>query len=129
MFSRISGSLVERGTTTLASAIDARLEEACADDATTYFRIKLAGVAQPDLDLDATALEARVCARFPGATVIDGSAALDYDAIAGEGRTVRAEFVRAMRKRISAAGDAERPTLEAALRYGVLAFTGRAIPR
>jgi molybdopterin-containing oxidoreductase family iron-sulfur binding subunit len=45
-----------------------------------------------------------------------------------EGRTVRAQFVREMRGKIELAPADERPLLERALRYGLLAFADRTIP-
>ncbi|MFI5389584.1 MAG: hypothetical protein ACHQY2_07660, partial [Candidatus Eremiobacterales bacterium] len=66
--------------------------------------------------------------RFPGTRIVDGSAAVDLDAAAREGPTVRSHFVRSMRDRIAAAPVTERPLLEDALRYGMLAFARKSIP-
>ena len=53
--------------------------------------------------------------------------AFDLDAIANEGNTVRAAFVNAMRSRIAEAAGGERPELETALRYGLLAFAKKGL--
>ncbi|HET9342725.1 MAG TPA: metallophosphoesterase [Candidatus Eremiobacteraceae bacterium] len=112
----------------LARAVEDRLASASAGDGAMYCRVRLGGAAQGSLELDAAALEADLAERFPGTRIVDGSAAIDLDAAAREGRTVRAHFVRTMRERIAAAPATERPLLEDALRYGMLAFARKSIP-
>lgn len=112
----------------LARAVEERVAAARAGEGATYCRVRLGGAAQDSLELDAPALEADLGERFPGTRVVDGSAAIDVDAHAREGPTVRAHFIRTMRERIAAAPPAERPLLEDALRYGMLAFARKSIP-
>ena len=90
-----------------------------------FCRLRLVGNAQPTLDLDTGELARELQSQFPGASVEVASAALDIDEAAHEGYTVRAEFVKEMRRRIDAAPEQERPQLERALRYGLLAFAGK----
>ncbi|HEY7992751.1 MAG TPA: metallophosphoesterase [Candidatus Eremiobacteraceae bacterium] len=112
----------------LARAVEERLATATEGDGATYCRVRLGGLAQDSLDLDAASLEDDLAERFPGTRIVDGSAAVDLDAAAREGPTVRAHFVRSMRDRIAAAPVTERPLLEDALRYGMLAFARKSIP-
>jgi len=112
----------------LFDALSARLAEESGGNGITYSRVRLGGEVQPTLDLDVYRLEETLGERFPGMRLVDASATFDYDAIAREGRTVRAEFVREMRTQIERASADERPVLEIALRYGLLAFAGRALP-
>jgi len=112
----------------LSRGVAERIGSTTAGNGVTYCRVRLGGAAQDSLDLDAAALEADLGERFPGTRVVDDSAAIDLDAAAREGRTVRAHFVRTMRERIAAAPAAERPLLEDALRYGMLAFARKSIP-
>lgn len=95
---------------------------------TVYSRVRLIGASQPTLDLDAGTIESDLREGFAGTVVRDESAAFDYDAILREGRTVRSEFVREMQEKIASASDEERPVFENALRFGMLAFSGRKIP-
>ncbi|MBV8222601.1 MAG: metallophosphoesterase [Candidatus Eremiobacteraeota bacterium] len=90
-----------------------------------FCRLRLVGNAPPTLDLDPADLQRELQAQFPGASVEDASAALDADDVAREGYTVRAEFVKEMRRRIASAPSEERPALERALHYGLLAFAGK----
>ncbi len=112
----------------LADALGARLGAEANGGGTVYTRVRLIGEAQQSLDLDAAAVERELAERFPGLRLVDACASFDYDAILRGGRTVLSEFVRVMRERIASAPPDERPTLELALRYGMLAFAGRAIP-
>lgn len=112
----------------LARGTEERVAAASAGVGATYCRVRLGGAAQESLDLDAATLEADLAERFPGIRIVDGSAAIDLDAAAREGRTVRAHFVRTMRERIAGAPTTERPLLEDALRYGMLAFVRKSIP-
>lgn len=112
----------------LADALRDRLSALVDDPATTYCRVRLEGEAQPSLDLDRSELEGQLSERYPGIVLVDESAAFDYEAVLREGKTVRAEFVRTMRRKIAAASELERPLFERALRYGMLAFAGRSIP-
>lgn len=113
----------------LAQALRSHLESAGDWEGTIYSRIRLTGEVQSSLDLDPGALESELGERFPGLKIEDESAAFDLDAVMRQGRTVRTEFVREMRKRIEAAAESEKPQLEKALRYGMLAFADRTIPR
>ncbi|HME81052.1 MAG TPA: metallophosphoesterase [Candidatus Eremiobacteraceae bacterium] len=90
-----------------------------------FCRVRLVGNAPPTLDFDAVDLQRELQADYPGVTVEDASAAVDPDDVANEGYTVRAEFVKEMKRRIEAAPAAERAVLERALRYGLLAFAGK----
>jgi exonuclease SbcD len=112
----------------VADAVRQQLESAADPQATLYFRVRLVGEAQATLDLDPAALESALGERFPGTFVVDECAAFDYDAILRQGHTVRSAFVREMRRRIDTAPDVERPLLERALRYGMLAFAEKMIP-
>lgn len=112
----------------LERAVEEAVAAAAAGDGSTYCRVKLCGAAQESLDLDPFALEADLGERFPGTRVLDESASIDFEAALREGRTVRAQFVRTMLARIASAPPAERPALEAALRYGMLAFARKSIP-
>lgn len=112
----------------LARAVGDRLETTTSGNGATYCRVRLGGAAQESLDLDAAALEDDLGERFPGTKIVDESAAIDLDAAEREGRTVRAHFVRTMRQRIAAAPESERPMLQDALRYGMLAFARKSIP-
>ena len=112
----------------LTDALRARLGGDRDPNSTVYSRVRLIGGSQPTLDLDAVAIESDLRDAFEGTVVRDESAAFDYDLILREGRTVRSEFVRQMREKIASASEAERPVLENALRFGMLAFSGRKIP-
>ena len=112
----------------LERAVDGAIAAANDGDGSTYCRVRLRGAAQESLELDPFALEADLGERFPGTRVVDESASIDYDAALREGRTVRAQFVKSMQERIAAAVPSDRGTLEAALRYGMLAFARKSIP-
>lgn len=112
----------------LERAVADAIAAASTGDGATYCRVRLSGAVQESLDLDPIALEAELGERFPGTRIVDDSASIDYDAALREGRTVRAQFVRAMRERIAQAAPADRAALEAALRYGMLAFARKSIP-
>ena len=112
----------------LAQALRSRLVDECGAEGTAYCRVRLVGEAARTLDLDASEIETTLGEQFAGLVVLDGSAAFDYDAMLRDGKTVRSEFARAMRKRIDEAPDDDRQVLETALRYGMLAFAGKTIP-
>ncbi len=90
-----------------------------------FCRVRLVGNAPATLDLDAADLQRELQTQYPGLTVEDASAAVDPDDVANEGYTVRAEFVKEMKRRIEAAPANEQALLERALRYGLLAFAGK----
>jgi DNA repair protein SbcD/Mre11 len=112
----------------LVDALRARLRDECVPDSTVYCRIRLLGEIASTLDFDLIGIESELSEENPGVTLLDECAAFDYDLVLREGRTVRSEFVRAMRDKIASAPDAERPLYENALRFGMLAFAGRKIP-
>ncbi len=109
----------------LLNAVSGRLRAVVDRPGEVFCRLRLVGNAPPTLDVDGADLQRDLQAQFPGATVEEAFAAIDPDAIAREGYTVRAEFVREMQRRIAAANDAQRPLLERALRYGLQAFAGK----
>lgn len=112
----------------LAGALRARIASAVDDPANVVCRVRLVGAAQHSLDVDASSLQRELAESNEGVVVVDAFAAFDLQAIVDEGRTVRSGFVKHMRDRIDGAGDAERPALERALRYGLLAFAGKNLP-
>jgi DNA repair protein SbcD/Mre11 len=112
----------------LAAALGERIASVVDDPGTAVCRARLVGVAQRTLDVDAASLQRELEERYEGLVVVDAFAAFDLQAIADEGRTVRAGFVRHMQDRIERADEAERATLERALRYGLLAFAGKNLP-
>ena len=109
----------------LARAILDRLNGLASPPGEVFCRMRLVGNAPPTLDLDAAQLQRECAARFPGVTIEDLAAATDPQDAAREGHTVRALFARAMLERIANAGEAEKPTLQLALRYGLQAFAGK----
>jgi len=109
----------------LARAVLDRLNSSASPPGEVFCRLRLVGNAPATLDLDAAQLQRECAARFPGATIEDLAAAIDPQEAAHEGHTVRAEFARDLLERIATAGDAEKPTLELALRYGLQAFAGK----
>jgi len=112
----------------LAAAIAERLASLGADAEHLYARVRLAGVALPSLDVDLVFLGDALQPRFGDVEFVEDHVAFDFDAVLDEGRTVRSEFVREMRKRIDGAAGDDRALLERALSYGMLAFAGRTIP-
>jgi DNA repair exonuclease SbcCD nuclease subunit len=92
-----------------------------------FCRVRLYGSAAPTLDVTAAALEQAMATAYPGIEFVEDFAAFDLDAIGSEGQTVRAEFVRALRKRREAASPQERPMIDRALDYGLLAFAGKTL--
>ena len=109
----------------LASALFDRLNALAARPGEVFCRVRLVGNAPASLDLDAAQLQRECAGRFPGATIEDLAAAIDPQEAAHEGHTVRALFARDMLERIAKASDAEKPTLQLALRYGLQAFAGK----
>ncbi|MBV8170955.1 MAG: metallophosphoesterase [Candidatus Eremiobacteraeota bacterium] len=109
----------------LADAVAQRLAARVDRPGQVFCRMRLVGSAAPTLDLDAAQLQRDLQSTYPGTTIEDASATIDPDEAAREGYTVRAEFVKEMRKRIAAAPADQRPQLERALRYGLLAFAGK----
>jgi len=113
----------------VAEALAARLESSAAPPALVYWRVRLVGELQRTLEFDAAQLQADLGDRFGGLTLVEAYSAFDYDAILqGERRTVRSEFVRELRRRIDEASPEERPLLDLALRYGMLAFAKKPLP-
>jgi len=92
-----------------------------------FCRFRLIGAAPASLDVDLQSLSVELKERYPGFELIDDYRAFDLETIAHEGNTVRAAFVNAMRARIASAADGERPELQAALRYGLLAFAKKGL--
>jgi exonuclease SbcD len=106
----------------LARAIREKAAASVPEPGSVFCRLHLIGAAQASLDPDLQPLRAEMSARYPGFELIEEYQAFDLDAIANEGNTVRAAFVVAMRKKISVAAATESAELQAALRYGLLAF-------
>ena len=110
----------------LADGIASRLRELAGRNGETVFcRVRLVGDALPTLDVDVAALARELAGDFPGARIEEAFSAVDPDAVAHEGYTVRAEFVRELRRLMETAPEPERPDLERALRYGLQAFAGK----
>jgi exonuclease SbcD len=112
----------------LAGALRERLQSVVDHRGIVVCRMRLAGEAQPTLDIDTESLNAELGEEFEGLVLVEDFAAFDFEGIAAEGRTVRAGFLHEMRSRIDAAGEPDRAVLERALRYGLLAFAERNIP-
>jgi hypothetical protein len=112
----------------LVGALDERLAAIDAESAGAICRLRLVGEAQSTLDVDVGATETELGQRYEGLVLVEDFATFDLDEVLREGRTVRAEFVREMRAKIDLADVAERPLLERALRFGMLAFSERTIP-
>jgi DNA repair protein SbcD/Mre11 len=110
----------------LADGVAARLRALAGRNGETVFcRVRLVGNALPTLDVDLAALARELAGDFPGASIEEAFTAIDPDAVAHEGYTVRAEFVRELQRRMEAAPEPERAELELALRYGLQAFAGK----
>jgi DNA repair exonuclease SbcCD nuclease subunit len=109
----------------LSGAVAASLRAIGTQSGEVFPRVRLIGNASPSLDLDGAELQRDLQAEFPGAVVEEAYAAVDPQEAAREGYTVRAEFAREMMRRIAQASEEQRPELELALRYGLLAFAGK----
>jgi len=112
----------------LEAGIRARLAQIVDEPGSVFCRLRLVGEAAPSLDVDVEELEGELASHYEGTVLVEEFAVFDLAAALREGRTVRAEFVRAMQDRIAKADASTRPLLERALRYGLLAFADRTIP-
>ena len=107
----------------LERAVKERAASIVTAPGSVFCRLRLVGAAAPSLDLDLQRLRADLRDRYPGFELVEHYAAFDLEAIASEGNTVRAAFVRATQALIAAAASpAEREELEAAQRFGLIAF-------
>jgi DNA repair exonuclease SbcCD nuclease subunit len=109
-------------STALVHAIREKAASVVGNPGSIFCRFRLVGAASASLDPDLQILRDELAARYPGFELVEDFQSFDLDAIAREGNTVRAAFVTSMRARIARAGDAELATLQAALRFGLLAF-------
>ncbi len=107
----------------LERAVKERVASIVTVPGSVFCLLRLVGAAPPSLDPDLQTLSADLREAYPGFALVADFAAFDLDAIQHEGNTVRAAFVREARSRIAGANSlAEREELEAALRFGLLAF-------
>ena len=109
----------------LMSALSARLRSIVDRPGEIFCRLRLVGSAPESLDVEIISLQRDLQMDFPGTIVEDAFVSVDARAVAREGYTVRSEFIKEMERRLAGSNDAERPVLERALRYGLLAFTGK----
>ncbi|MBC5823805.1 MAG: metallophosphoesterase [Candidatus Eremiobacteraeota bacterium] len=109
----------------LADAVRSRLAELVPEPGAVFCRLRLRGIAPPSLDADIDALSREMAQAYPGTQIDKDFRTFDLDAIEREAATVRAAFVKSMRRQLeSAAAPDERAALEKALDYGLLAFSG-----
>jgi exonuclease SbcD len=106
----------------LAQSIREKAASVVSQPGSVFCRLRLAGAAPASLDPDLSSLQEELIAQYPGFELIEDFAAFDLDAIAREGNTVRSAFVSEMQTRIASATPGETSVLEAALRFGLLAF-------
>jgi DNA repair exonuclease SbcCD nuclease subunit len=92
-------------------------------------RATLAGQAEPELDLDETAMLGACAEYFRYLDLVNKTESpFDLEQIRGESTTTGA-FVKMMEECLAQAQESERETLEHALRYGLQAFARREIRR
>ena len=106
----------------LVAALLGRIRGAVTRPGDVFCRVHLVGAAASTLELEPSEVEADLARDFPGLELKTGFAAFDLDAIAREGRTVRASFVKELSATARAVRDGERSITERALRLGLLAF-------
>jgi DNA repair exonuclease SbcCD nuclease subunit len=92
-------------------------------------RVTLTGQAEPELDLDRSALLGACAEYFRYLDLVDKTEPpFDLDQIRDES-TTRGAFVKMIEQRLAQAPELERETLEHALQYGLQAFAGQEIRR
>jgi len=106
----------------LLAALRARLIEIVTSPGKVFCRVRLFGAAMPTLEFEPAHAEADLAREFPGLELKPAYASFDLDAIEREGRTVRASFVKELRRAAESNGGGEQSTAQRALRYGLLAF-------
>jgi len=96
-------------------------------DNRTILRVRLEGSPDPSLTLSTAEMEERLAGEALHIAWEDHtSPAIDFEAVARE-RTLCGYFARSMNQQISLASAADRPALERARLYGVLALLGREV--
>jgi len=114
-------------STALARVIRERAASVVTEPGSVFCRLRLVGAAPASLDPDLLSLREELIAMYPGFELVDDFQAFDLEAIAREGNTVRSAFVSEMRTRIAGATAGEAAVLEAALRFGLLAFAKKGL--